>query len=140
MSVDVSRLAAGERLPPRTDGPLTRTDFVRYQGASGDMNAIHHDDELARSYGFPSVFAVGMRQAGVLATYLADTFGRDSVREFAVRFEEQAWPGDVITYQVTVASRRATEEGAVLELDLLATRQPGTAHLTGRALVVLTGG
>jgi acyl dehydratase len=135
MSIDVSRLTVGERLPPLEDGPLTRTDFVRYQGASGDMNAIHHDDELARSYGFPGVFAVGMRQAGVLATYLADIFGRDSVREFTVRFEEQAWPGDMITYEITVAACRATGDGAVLELDLLATRQSGAVHLTGSALV-----
>ena len=25
-------------------GPLSRTDFVRYQGASGDMNPVHHDE------------------------------------------------------------------------------------------------
>jgi acyl dehydratase len=140
MSLDVSRLAVGDRLPSLTDGPLTRTDFVRYQGASGDMNAIHHDDELARSFGFPGVFAVGMRQAGVMATYLADTFGRDSVREFAVRFQEQAWPGDVLTYQVTVAAQRATEDGPAFEVDLLAIRQSGGAHLTGRALIVPASG
>jgi acyl dehydratase len=136
MSADVWALAAGERLPVLTDGPLTRTDFVRYQGASGDMNPIHHDDELARGYGFPSVFAVGMRQAGVLATHLADVFGRDSVREFAVRFREQAWPGDVITYEITVAARRPAADGVALELELLARRQTGGAHLTGRARVV----
>jgi acyl dehydratase len=136
MSADGWSLAAGDRLPALTDGPLSRTDFVRYQGASGDMNPIHHDDELARGYGFPSVFAVGMRQAGVLATHLADTFGRDSVREFAVRFREQAWPGDVITYEVTVAARRPTGDGTALELELRALRQTGGAHLTGRAVVV----
>jgi acyl dehydratase len=140
MSTDVWHLAVGERLPRLQDGPLTRTDFVRYQGASGDMNPIHHDDELARSFGFPSVFAVGMRQAGVLATYLADTFGRDSVREFAVRFREQAWPGDLITYEVTVTARRVTEEGVALDLGLLAARQTGAAHLTGNALVVSADG
>jgi acyl dehydratase len=136
MSASVWSLTAGERLPALTDGPLTRTDFVRYQGASGDMNPIHHDDELARGYGFPSVFAVGMRQAGMLATHLADTFGRDSVREFGVRFHEQAWPGDVITYEVTVAARRVTEDGVALDLELGAVRQSGAAHLTGRAVVV----
>ena len=34
-------------------GPLTRTDFVRYQGASGDFNPIHHDEEFAQSAGYP---------------------------------------------------------------------------------------
>jgi hypothetical protein len=58
------------------------------------------------------------------------------VREFTVRFQEQAWPGDVITYQATVAAQRATEDGPALEVELLATRQSGAAHLTGRALIV----
>ncbi|WP_329410465.1 MaoC/PaaZ C-terminal domain-containing protein [Nocardia vinacea] len=133
----MSRLAVGEQLPLLEEGPLTRTDFVRYQGASGDMNAIHHDDELARSHGFPGVFAVGMRQAGVLASYLADTFGPDCIREFSVRFEEQAWPGDIITYQVTVATRYSTVDSTFFELDLLATRQSGSPHLTGNAKVCM---
>lgn len=137
MTTDVASLAPGDRLPPLDDGPLTRTDFVRYQGASGDMNPIHHDDVLARDSGFPGVFAVGMRQAGVLGTYLADTFGRDSVKALSVRFRERAWPGDVITYVVTVSDRRSEEGSEVLELELLARRQTGAAHLTGRATVVL---
>ena len=54
------------RPTPREYGPLTRTDFVRYQGASGDFNPIHHDDEFAQSAGYPTVFSVGMLQAGIL--------------------------------------------------------------------------
>jgi acyl dehydratase len=40
------------------------TDVVRYQGASGDMNPMHHDDELARGAGYPEAFGVGMLGAG----------------------------------------------------------------------------
>ena len=46
---------------------MTMTDIVRYQGASGDMNPMHHDDELARSAGYPEAFSVGMLSAGYLA-------------------------------------------------------------------------
>src|SRR5580693_5058985 len=87
-------LAVGHTLPPRTFGPLTRTDFVRYQGASGDFNPIHHDEEFARSAGFETVFSVGMLQAGLLATYCTDLLGAANVRRFKVQFREQVWPGD----------------------------------------------
>ena len=56
----------GSELVSYSEGPITVTDFVRYQGASGDMNPIHHDYDYARKAGFAGPFAVGMRQAGVL--------------------------------------------------------------------------
>ncbi|HEY3259148.1 MAG TPA: MaoC/PaaZ C-terminal domain-containing protein, partial [Pseudonocardiaceae bacterium] len=65
----------GTAIPDLVDSPSTRTDYVRYQGASGDMNPIHHDEEYARAAGFPTVFAVGMLAAGILGSYLADLFG-----------------------------------------------------------------
>jgi acyl dehydratase len=65
----------GDALPQRSFGPLTRTDIVRYQGVSGDFNPIHHDEEYARSAGFPTVFSVGMLQVGYLAAYVTDITG-----------------------------------------------------------------
>ena len=96
-------LVAGAELFSVGDAPLTITDFVRYQGASGDMNPVHHDTEFAQRAGFPTPFAVGMRQAGVLATFMTDRFGASAVRRFKVQWKEQAWPGDVLTYAATVA-------------------------------------
>jgi len=87
-------LSIGVELPARTFGPLSRTDFVRYQGASGDFNPIHHDEEFARSAGFDTVFSVGMLQAGLLATYCTDLLGPANVRRFKTQFREQVWPGD----------------------------------------------
>ncbi len=129
--VDVDALAPGDPIPEFVDQPLTRTDFVRYQGASGDMNPIHHDEAYARAAGFPTVFAVGMLGAGVLGTYVAELFGPANVRRFKVQFREQAWPEDVLTYTGTVVARRAGE----LDLELAATRQTGGVHLRGWATV-----
>jgi acyl dehydratase len=133
-------IAVGSSLPEFVDTPLTRTDFVRYQGASGDMNPLHHDDERAIAAGFPSVYAVGMLQAGVLGSWVADQFGPENVRRFAVRFREQAWPGDVITYSGTVTGLRTGSGGEqLLDLELRATRQTGADHLVGEATVVIPG-
>src|SRR5437899_24540 len=87
---------------PLVVGPVTRTAFVRYQGASGDMNPIHHDEEYATAAGFPTPFSVGMFQAGVLATWATDWLGAENVRRFKVRFKEQVWPGDTLTCSGTV--------------------------------------
>ena len=62
-------LAAGDRMPETTAGPLTRTDFVRYAGAGGDLNPIHHDEPMAVAAGFPTVFGMGMLHAGMLGLH-----------------------------------------------------------------------
>src|SRR6478609_3004077 len=40
-------LRIGAEAPPDTYPPLTRTDFVKYQGASGDFHPLHHDEQYA---------------------------------------------------------------------------------------------
>lgn len=128
-------LTVGRELDAMVDRPLTITDFVRYQGASGDMNPIHHDTEFAVKSGYPGPFAVGMLQAGVMATYLTDRFGTDSVRRFKVQFREQAWPKDVIVYRGVVVALRETGGERLAELELTATREAGGVHLRGWATV-----
>jgi acyl dehydratase len=120
---------AGDELPPRRFGPLSRTDFVRYQGASGDFNPIHHDEGFARAAGFPTVFSVGMLQAGLLATYCTDLFGPANVRRFRTQFREQVWPDDVLTCTGSVV---VVEDG-LIHLDLTVTRQTGGVAVRGEA-------
>ena len=40
-------LDVGDEAPPLVVENLTRTNFVRYAGASGDFNPMHHDDTIA---------------------------------------------------------------------------------------------
>jgi acyl dehydratase len=135
MTPTFDELPVGTVHPPRTDPPLTITDFVRYQGASGDMNPIHHDAGFAQAAGYPGPFAVGMLQAGRLATYVTDWLGPGNVRRFSVRFRELAWPGDALTYAGRVVARDETERS--VEVELACTRPDGTPHLTGAATFVV---
>ncbi|MGV0714467.1 MaoC/PaaZ C-terminal domain-containing protein [Mycolicibacterium sp. XJ662] len=130
-------LTVGAALPERRFGPQTRTDIVRYQGASGDFNPIHHDDEFARSAGMPGVFSVGMLQAGYLGTYCVELFGPHSVRRLSVRFAEQVWPGDELVCRGTVAGLEPTTDGRTAELDLTLTRADGGVAVSASATVVL---
>ena len=136
MTVSWDTLQIGWQLPPFVDDPLTITDFVRYQGASGDMNPIHHDVEFARRAGYDTPIAVGMLQAGVLSTYASDLLGVSNLRRFAFRFREQAHPGDVLTYRGSVVARRTGPEPMV-DLELSCTRQTGGVHLVGTATYVV---
>jgi acyl dehydratase len=127
----------GTSADPFVAPPLTVTDFVRYQGASGDMNPIHHDSTFAAAAGYPRPFAVGMLQAGVLGTYVTDWFGPRSVRRFGTQFREQAWPGDALTYSGSVVAKREEGGDRLVDVELLVTRQTGGIHIKGWATVAL---
>ncbi|WP_182358845.1 MaoC/PaaZ C-terminal domain-containing protein [Tomitella gaofuii] len=126
---------------PWTVGPVTRTDFVRYQGASGDMNPIHHDEEFARAAGFDAPFAVGMYQAGLLGTYATEWLGAENVRSFRIRFLEQVWPGDTLTATAEVVREYTADDGAArVDIELVCTRQTGGAAVKAWATFVVPDG
>jgi acyl dehydratase len=120
-------MAATESRAPAscTVGPVTCTDFVRYAGAGGDFNRIHHDDEYARGLGFPSVFAMGMWSAGLLGAYAADWLGVAQIRELGVRFRAPVWPGDELVLEV--ADSEPVNDQAVS----LVVRGGATVRVTG---------
>jgi len=78
-----------------TAGPITRTDLVRYAGASGDFNPNHHDEIYAIRAGFEKPFAQGMLQGGYLGRALSEWLGPTALRKLRLRFSAQAWPGEV---------------------------------------------
>ena len=138
MSATWDELDEGAGPRSREYGPLTRTDFVRYQGASGDFNPIHHDEAFAASAGYPSVFSVGMLQAGILAAYCTDWLGAEHVRRFAVQFREQVWPGDHLVCSATVAAKHDGGDGRTVDLDVLVTRvESGGTAIKGTATFVV---
>jgi acyl dehydratase len=126
-------LRVGSQAPAREFGPLTRQMFVRYAGASGDLNPMHYDDQLAQSAGHPSVFAQGMFSAALLAGFATDWLGAGSVRRFGVRFREKVWPGDVLTCSGVVTAVSAESDAERVSVELTATRQTGGVAITGTA-------
>src|SRR5712692_8825148 len=80
----------GDALPEVRVEKLTRTDFVKYAGASGDFNPIHHDQTFAEASGNPTVFAMGMLNASILSRVVTAFAGRPNVRRYKVRFATRA--------------------------------------------------
>ncbi len=116
--------------------PLTRTMFVKYAGASGDFNPMHHDDTIATQVGNPSVFGHGMLSMGLAARVVKDWFGPEAIRRFQVRFSKQVWPGDVLTCVATVTGTREEGGETLVDVDLTVTNQNGDKAITGRATAV----
>lgn len=114
---------------------VNRTQFVRYAGASGDFNPIHHDQTFAEKSGLPTVFGIGMWTAGVLSRIPSEWFGPESIRRFQVRFASRVWPDDTIRCQGRIT--RVYEEDGVphADLDLSATNQKGEVLIQGSATV-----
>lgn len=114
---------AGTRAPERRVGPMTRTHIVRYAGAGGDFNPIHHDETFAHSAGYPGVFAHGMLTAGILGGYIADWLGHAHLRKFALRYVAQVWPGDILLFNAHVTQAQETPQGLQLDCELTVQRQ-----------------
>lgn len=131
-----TEVTVGQVLPEQSFGPVSMTDIVRYQGASGDLIPLHHDDEFARAAGFPAAFSVGMLSAGWLASVVTDTFGETTVRRFGTRFTGIVYRGDVLTASGTVVGL-STDPDPVAELELRLRNQDGHVVVAGRAEVAL---
>ena len=128
-------LSVGAEAPPLVVENISRTHFVRYAGASGDFNPMHHDDTVAISIGNPSVFGHGMLTAGLMARVLKDWFGPAALRRFQVRFSKQVWPGETLTCTAVVTGLRDAEESDVglVDVECQVVNQDGEAKLTGTA-------
>lgn len=92
----------------RREISVTRSDLVKYAGASGDFNPIHWNNDFARAVELPGVIAHGMFTMGAAVQLVVDWVGD---------------PGLVIDYQtrftkpVPVEDTTGSQEpGAVLEV------------------------
>ncbi|HEY1827326.1 MAG TPA: MaoC/PaaZ C-terminal domain-containing protein [Acidimicrobiales bacterium] len=122
---------------PASSIKLTRTDLVKYAGASGDFNPMHHDEVAAQASGLPSVFGHGMYSMGILGSALTDYVGVGNLTRYQVRFARQTWPDEVLSSKIVVTAKR--EEGGQKLVDLSVTLSNGDGEdkLVGEATAAL---
>ncbi len=126
-------LSVGDAATPLVVENLSRTHFVKYAGASGDFNPMHHDDTIATQVGNPSVFGHGMLTAGLMARVVKDWFGPEALRKFSVRFAKQVWPGEALTFTAVIVG---LGDDHLVDLELSACNDAGEEKLSGTATAV----
>ena len=93
----------GDELPP-LQVRVTRSDLIRYAGASLDFNPIHWNEKRAKEVGLPDVVAHGMLTMALGGRFVTDWLGDPGkLVEYGVRF----------TRPVVVPN---DDEGALVEL------------------------
>ena len=121
----------GDELRPFTVENLTRGDFVKYAGASGDFTPLHYDQTFVEAAGIPTVCAMGMLNAGILSRLVADYAGLENLRKYKVRFATRVWPGDSVTCKGKV-TKKAVENGEkIIEGEVAVLNQKGEVAIQG---------
>jgi len=131
-------LKVGDRHEAVVIQNVARTHIVKYAGASGDFNPLHHDDGIAKNLaGYPSVFAHGMFSMGLTGRMLTDWLGPVALKKFGVRFTKQVWPGDTLTAkgEVTAISEEGGQKLATIRV--VTVNQDGEPVVEGEAIAAI---
>ena len=116
------------------DFALNRGSLVRYAGASGDFNAIHYRDDVARGVGLPGVLAHGMLTMGLAIQPVIDWIGDPGrVLDYQVRFTRPVPVDAADGALVTVTAKVGALDGDVARIDLTVTFDGAT--VLGKAQV-----
>lgn len=130
MAVDPTPVA-GDVLPPREAPAFDRETLREFAAASGDHNPIHLDPEVARSAGFPDVFAHGMLSAAHLADFVSSWRPQSRLRSLRMRFTAITPLGS----RPTCRGRVDRIEDGLATLSLSVTLPDGTRTIAGVAIV-----
>jgi acyl dehydratase len=114
--------------------PVTTTLVVSTAIATRDFQDVHHDRDLARSYGSRDIFVNILTSNGLVERYVTDwARGRGTavdVRSIAIRLGAPAHPGDTLTFTGSVESI----EDEVVTISVRGAVPTGD-HVTGTVVV-----
>jgi acyl dehydratase len=127
----------GTVIPPLVKQPTTR-QLVRWAGASGDLNEVHYDKDLALSWGLPGVIVHGLLKYQFLVQMLTDWIGVDGdIRKVSCQYRGMDYPGDTLTCSGTVVGKFIEEGRHCLECEIALENQRGERTTPGRAVLVV---
>ena len=103
---------------------ITRSDLVRYAGASGDFNPIHWSDRVAVRVGLPGVIAHGMLTMALASRAVTAWVGGDpgAITDFSVRFARPIVvpDNDAGTELVVTGAVRTVDDEGRAQIDVTA--------------------
>ncbi|HEU5454171.1 MAG TPA: beta-hydroxyacyl-ACP dehydratase, partial [Nocardioides sp.] len=96
-----------------------------------DFQDVHHDRDLAQSYGSQDIFVNILTTNGLVQRYVTDWAGHDvQVHSIAIRLGAPAYPGDELVFTGSVSEA----EGDRVVIDVVGTVSIG-AHVTGQVVI-----
>ena len=112
---DIEDIAVG--MSAETAKTISEADIVLFSAVSTDVNAIHLDDEYARSTQFGGRIAHGMLSASLLSAVLGNRLPGPGVIYMcqSLRFRAPVRPGDTVHAKVTVKQVIADKCRVVLD-------------------------
>lgn len=111
--------------------PITPTLVVSTAIATRDFQDVHHDRDLAQSYGSQDIFLNILTSTGLVERYVTDHLGPQvDLLGIAIRLGAPAYPYDTLTFTGTVAS---VEDGVAV-IDVRGAVSLGD-HVTGTVRV-----
>ena len=117
---------------------INRTQIVKYAGASGDFNPLHHDEFFAKEQGgFPSIFGHGMFSMGLTGQMLTQWLGPTALKKYGVRFTKQVWPGDTLTARGEVTAITEENGQRLATIRVVTCNQKGESVVEGEAVAVI---
>lgn len=148
MTINFDALRVDDVLPAYTSQPITRTHLVRYAGASGDFNPLHHDETFARTIGREEVIAHGMFIMGIAGEAVTSWIDYINLRKFSVHFLSMTEPVNLDDWENTKDRATITVSGRVLEkyqeqdekrirCEVIAQDAQGSRKLTGYFVAAL---
>ena len=138
--VTYDAVEVGQQLPDRSFA-ITRTDLVRYAGASGDFNPLHWNARFAIGVGLPDVIAHGMFTMATAARLVTDWIGDPgAIVDYSVRFTKPVVVPDdeggaTLNVEGVVAEKL---EGGLVRIDLTARCEGDKVLGMARVLVRLS--
>jgi len=117
--------------------PITEADILSFAAASGDNNAVHIDEEFARTTPFKGRVAHGMLTASVISAALAGHLPGPGTVYLGqtLRFKAPVRPDDTVHATVTVKELRPEKSQVVMSTVCTV---GGKVVIDGEAVVMVT--
>lgn len=103
------QLSVGDQIP-LWEVPITPTLVVSTAISTRDFQDVHHDRDLAQSYGSQDIFLNILTSTGLVEKFVTDWARREfehaetQLRGIAIRLGAPAYPYDTLSFSGTVAS------------------------------------
>lgn len=136
-SFDPVCITIGKQLPALTLEPVNRTMLALFGCASGDLNPVHLDLDVARKLGLPDVFAQGMLGMAWLGRLLTNWAPQSRLRRIDVRFQGITHLGNAITCRGEVVEICDVGGERCARVQVSNINQFGQLKIVGEALISL---